>query len=316
MLKKWPSPLLLCPLACVLLSGCFTLYKHAYYVSPVNGNSEDYHPLPMKQDTVHTAVYAGGGLLTGQANDQGNDQVTGGRASVYVAQHQGMLQWYYGLNATLGSYQVNKWDTGSQYFLFTGTRYLPPVTAQHLDAYSGPRTFGTAGFSGGVNGVIPMGQGEWRFLGIETSLHREFGDYLQFRRKLPDSLASYIVRQSFFGTFGFSTELVFRTRQGNFGFRFSGGWALGAPYNRPNPDDQFGPTSLYYNYGTFAFQYTYHRWTAWYHTEFATKASSLHLGVTYRLGGPRLPKKEYRPPPPHPPLPPFDLHSIFHHGSD
>ncbi len=308
--------LLLCPLAMRrFYPGCFITYKHAYYVSPVNGNSEGYHPLPMRQDTARTAIYAGGSFLTGRANDQGNDRVTGGRASVYVAQHQGMLQWYYGLNATLGSYQLNKWDTGGQYLL-PGSLYQPPVTARQLAAYSGPHTFGAAGFSGGINGVIPMGQGEWRFLGIETSLNREFGDYLHFRRKLPDSLASYIVRQSFFGTFGLSTELVFRTRQGNFGFRFSGGFALGVPYNRPNPDDKFGPNSLYYGYGTFAFQYTYHRWTVWYHDEFATRGYSTQLGFTYRLGSPRLPKKEYRPPPPHPPLPPLNLHSLFHHGSD
>jgi hypothetical protein len=316
MLKKWPPLFLSGLLICGLLPGCIISNRHAYYVSPLNGNSEDYHPLPMRQDTARKAVYIGGGFFTGRANDRGNDQVTGGRASVYVAQHQGILQWYYGMNATLGSYRVNTWDSATDYALPSDNYNLPPPNAQQLAAYSGPHTFGAAGFSGGINGVIPMGQGEWRFLGMETSLNREFGDYLHFRSKLPDSLASYIVRQSFFGTFGFSSELVFRTRQGNFGFRFSGGWATGAPYNRPDPDNKYGPNTLYYSYGTFAFQYTYHRWTIWYHDEFATRASSIKLGLTYRLGGPRLPKKEYRPPPPHPPLPPFDLHSILHHGSD
>ena len=47
-----------------------------------------------------------------------------------------------------------------------------------------PRTFAGAGFSGGFNAVVPMGQGEWRFLGIETALHQEFGDYLHFCRHL------------------------------------------------------------------------------------------------------------------------------------
>jgi hypothetical protein len=314
MLRKLLATSALGLVMATLLPGCI-IHQQAFYVSPFNGNSEGYHTQPLHTDSAHTAVFARANYFSGAANDNGTDNISGANASIYVAQHQGMLQWYYGLDATLGSYHLGTWDTGYSSPYFFG-RTLPPGHAQLLNDYSGSKTFGGAGFSGGINAVTPMGQGEWRFLGIETALHQEFGDYLHFRRKIPDSLVSFIVRKPFFGTMGLTSEWVFRTVHGDFGFRIAGGWTLGPSYNNITIDDSLGFQRLHYSYFGFSAHYTYDRWTIWYRGESARKGSSNQIGFTWRLGRPRTPAKEYRPPPPHPPHPPLPSWLPHHPGGD
>jgi hypothetical protein len=320
------SPILLILLAAGFLSsGCFTTSPHQqpFYVSPFNGNSQTYHPLPLHTDSAPTAVYVGGSAFAGYANDMSTDHLGGANLSLHVAQHKGLWQWHYGLDATAGSYTLGTWKDNTKpsaiffpiILVYGNKTYPAPLKADELNAMSGSRFFGGLGFSGGFNGVIPMGQGEWRFLGVETSLHQEFGDYRQFREKLPDSLASYNVHQSFFGTAGLSSEWVFRTREGDFGFRFSGGWALGPAYRATGVYDSIAKAPLRYGYGTFSFHYTWNQYTLWYQVESATRASAYRLGFSFRLGQPRLPAKHLRDPgeirqrpapPPHPrPWDPF-----------
>jgi hypothetical protein len=300
------------------LTGCFPIHQQAYYVSPFNGNSEGYHTQPLHTDSVHTAVFTRANFFHGAANDNSTDHFSGANASIYLAQHQGILQWYYGLDASLGSYRLGTWDSGYSGTFFV-SRTLPPGHAQMLDAYSGPKTFGGVGFSGGINGVIPMGQGEWRFLGIETALHQEFGDYLHLRRKIPDTLVTYIVRQPFFGTLGLTSEWVIRTYHGDFGFRIAGGWTLGSAYNNLNIYDNLDGQHLSYGYSSFSAHYTYDRWTFWYQGESSKKGSSSQVGFIWRLGNPRAPAKkhlEHRQPPPHPPHPGLPSWMPHHPGGD
>ena len=45
--------------AVTLLSGCaYQYHAQAIYVSPFNGNSGEYHPLPLLADSQKTAFYA------------------------------------------------------------------------------------------------------------------------------------------------------------------------------------------------------------------------------------------------------------------
>ncbi len=278
-----------------LLTGCYAR-QQAIYVSPYNGSSQEYHTLPLQKDSAHTGVYARASFFGGGANANYTDHVSGASASVEVAQHGGMFQWYYGLNGSLGSYKLGKWSDGFSGFPFgdLGNYSLitiPPATAKQLDAYGGPKTFGGGGISAGVNCVIPMGQGEWRFLGLETAMHQELGDYLHFRKKLPDSLATYIVRRALFGTAGLSTEFICRTRQGEFGFRLAHGWVLGAPYTNAGIYDSVAAQPLTFRYSNFSFHYTFQRYTIFYQLEDGKKSLTERVGLTYRFGKPRLPAK-------------------------
>ena len=292
-----PTALLLVFCALISLAGCVTSpHQQAFYVSPFNGNSQGYHALPLHTDTTRTAVYARGSGFGGKANDLHTDHFGGGNASIYVARHGSWWQSYYGLDGTLGSYNLGTWRTRDpssfNFVLYDGPPAPPPLTARQLNTYTGGYTFGGLGVSGGFNGVIPMGQGEWRVLGIETAVHREFGDYLRLRRNLPDSVASYIVRNAYFGTVGLTSEWVFRTRTGDFGFRLADGWTLGNNYQHPGVYDSVARTQLRYGgYFSFIAHYTLGRFTLYFQTESAEKAFSTQAGLIFRFDRPRLPAK-------------------------
>jgi hypothetical protein len=276
----------------LVLPGCTVVQQEAFYVSPFNGNNEDYHPLPQRTDSVHTAVYVHGSFFAGAANDKGTDYFSGGNAGIFVAHHFGLFQCYYGGDLSIGTYHLGRWDTSYTFLPFVA-RAIPPPTAGQLNQYAGPRTFGGTGYSAGINMFIPMGQSEWRFLGLETTAHHEFGDYLALRRKLPDSTATLIVRNPSFGTLGLTTEMTGRTGQGEFGFRLAHGWVLSSPYGQTDIYDNLSKSRLRYRYTSFSFHYSYRRYTGYMMVQTGAKASSFNTGLVYRVGRSRLPIKRH-----------------------
>ncbi len=314
------TPLLTrCAAVSLLFSSCLTAYhQQAYYTSPFNGSAESYHPLPLHTDSARTALFVQGSAFTGTANDLSTDDCSGGSVSVQLAQHQGMWQWWGGLDLTAGGYSLGNWHnryTTNSFLINYDRQFLAPATADQLNALSGARFFGGAGFSGGVNAMVPLGnvgQGEWRFLGIEWNLHDEFGDYLHLRRRMADSLATYIVRQPFFGTLGLGSEWIFRTKKGDFGFRLGHGWVLGSAYHPNDLFDSVSEKDLHYSYSSLAFHFTWGQNTVYVLGEDATKGGSVRVGFVYRFGRPRLPAKQinenapdHRQPPPAPRRPPW-----------
>lgn len=289
--------LISCLFASIVLSGCFTpIREQAFYVSPLNGNAEDYHTLPLANDSARTAFYARSAFYWGGANDRHNDHLDGWSFSGYAAHHVNRLQWYYGLDLSLGTYVVGKWDTS--YTLLgdlSGRYWLPPAQASKLEPLSRYQFYGSTSFSGGINGVLPFQRGgEWRFLGLETSLHREFGDYLAFRHQLPDSLVALVVKGRFFGTLGLSTEIIGRTPNGEWGFRFATGGIVGSSYNHLHIYDSVENRPLAYGYADFSFHVTYRQFTGYFQIDGATHATTGRLGVVYRITRPRLPQKRLK----------------------
>ncbi len=268
------------------LTGCYT--QQAYYVSPFNGDSPGYHSIPLKADSLKSAFYINGAYFGGLANEGGRDAVRTFHTEIAGAHNIGSFQGWYGLGLSLGNYSVTRWDSSFYNYLghspSSSARTATPFDAKIIDQNAGNKFFGGTGFSGGINGVLPTNRSEWRFLGIETSLEREFGDYLQFRKQLPDSAATLIERSNFFGTLGFYTELLGKTRQGNFGFRFATGIILGRSYNNLNIYDNQSKHNLRYSYTNFTFHYTLLRYTGYWQLDFATKASGSHFGLNYRIG--------------------------------
>jgi hypothetical protein len=127
---------------------------------------------------------------------------------------------------------------------------------------------------------------EWRIIGFETSMTHEFGDYLQLRKQLPDSAATLIVRNSFFATFGLTTELLRQVPGGQIGWKFSTGWALGSSYNFLQiQDNESGRNIGGYGYFSFALHYTVDPYTAFFQISTATKAREIHFGINYQIGG-------------------------------
>ena len=318
--KLTPSLVLLFLAAGAFCACGVTRPQQAFYVNPFNGASDGYHALPMHTDTVKTAAYVRVSGFAGSANDLQTDHFGGANASFYVAHHGDCWQAYYGIDGTLGGYNLGTWRQQERdnydmvllnpiaIFFLQNNSYLAPAKADQLNTYHGGYTYGGLGFSGGWNAVVPMGQGEWRFIGIETALHQEFGQYRRLRQNMPDSIAGYINRNPFYGTLGLTTEFVFRTKTGDFGFRLAGGSILGSGYHTTGVYDSSMTQPLHYNgYGSFSAHFTTGRYTVYYQATSASKASSSQLGFIYRFGDPRLPEKKKivreRPSPPSRPSP-------------
>lgn len=287
-----------CLFVAVAFSGCISIPQQAYYVSPLNGNAEDYHAQPLLRDSVKTAIYARTAYYGGSANDLSNDHLSGWNLSVYAAHHSDNIQYFGGLDLSLGSYNVGGWDTSYRWYaLLAGVQWLPPGQGQNLGQFAGPKSFGAVGVSGGVDYAIPFpGGGEWRIIGMETSLQREFGDYLSFRQQLPDSLVTLVVRNRFFGTLGGTTEIIWRfERKGEWGIRLAVGGVLGPDYNHLHIYDNVDQKPLAYTYTDLSVHFTYGHFTAYFQSNTATKASTGRIGLIYRMGDTRLaePRRRY-----------------------
>lgn len=278
-----------CLAAGIMLSGCRSIPQQAFYVSPFNGNAEDYHPLPQLRDSAHTAIYARTAYYFGSANDGHNDRFNGWNMSAYAAHHFGMFQCYYGLDLSMGNYLVEKW--GKEWDFLANAWLVPPAQAAALSAYDGPKFYGSTSFSAAINGVIPFGRScEWRFLGIETSLHREFGNYLTFREQLPDSLATLDIKSRFYGTLGLTTEIIGGGfRNGEWGIRLATGGILGSAYHNLHIYDSAKSVPLGYSYTDLSFHVTVGRVTGYLQLNSATHATTARVGMAYRITRPRLP---------------------------
>ncbi|HVS95902.1 MAG TPA: hypothetical protein VHE54_05425, partial [Puia sp.] len=256
-------------------------------------NAEVYHSLPLANDSAHTAFYAGSAFYWGGAIDRHNDHLDGWSFSGYVAHHVRGFQCFYGLDLSLGTYVVGKWDTSfSVLGLLSASYWVPPRQGANLEPFAGYKFYGSTSFSAGINGVLPFRHGgEWRYLGLETSLHREFGDYLAFRQQLPDSLVTLNVKSRYFGTIGITSEIIGRTRNGEWGLRFATGGVLGSAYNRLHIFDTVENRPLVYGYTDLSFHVTYRRFTGYIQVDDATHATTGRLGVVYRITRPRLPQR-------------------------
>jgi len=262
----------------VLLNSCN--YRKAYYFSPFNGNVPAYHTTPLQIDSIETATYGGVLFGAGAANDELQDNIFIIKPTIYRSYSRENCQFYYGGNFTLGNYYVKKYDNIRSSSLFGTTRdYL---NANLINEQSGNKFFGGLGLNAGVNYTIPFRRRhEWR-IGTESSYQHEWGDYLQFRRRLHDTAATVIHRQRHFVTLGLYSELAFKLRNGSIGFKIGIGTPLGKNYrslDRAGYDDDL----FSFAYLSPAFQYTNDRWTGFVQLNLATKAFHGQLGTSYRL---------------------------------
>ncbi|HVU53468.1 MAG TPA: hypothetical protein VHD83_00360 [Puia sp.] len=283
MTKRLPL-LLLGGIACWALSSCKTP-QQAFYASPVNGYSNQYNPLPQLIDSSHTAFYAGATFYSGSANSGGKDYQNTFIGSFTVAHHTDKFQAWYGGDLFLGSYHMGRWDTSK--YNTTPSQSTVAFDQDILNSYSSAHSFGSVGFHGGADYVMPITKGEWRVIGIEGSLNHDFGSYYNIRKNLPDSAASIIARGPNYGTLGISSELIGSTAHGEFGFRMATGWALGAPYRNSGVYDYKREKYVAYGYFSMTTHFTHDRFTLFGQLQFATKADGISFGMAYRLNKPR-----------------------------
>ncbi len=218
-----------CPFLLLFLSGCF---ESSYLYSPNNATSNPYHAIPLKSDSLKGATYISAIFNSGRANQDLRDGVYAFQARVHRSNNFGNFQAYYGANMSVGIYYMADYYDHHNFY----------DTAYHASN----NFFGSYGFNGGFDAVVPTRHGgEWRVLGIETSVQKEFGNYYKFRKNLPDSAADVIFKKNVTGTVGIFTNIINRSRHGiEFGYKMSLGLMLNPesdythfynPYNIINP---------------------------------------------------------------------------------
>ncbi len=266
-----------------LYSSCIP-ERQGYLLSPQNANSNPYHAIPMRSDSLKSAIYVNGLFSGGSANDRGADHVTMFQGSMHRSNNFGLFQAYYGAGFSLGSYYVEDFYNLNHHFSATNPLFLD--SSNHIPGSH--NFFGTYGVSGGINLVTShehirkSRHSEWRILGLETSLQSEFGAYSDMRGKLPDTAANVIFRKELSAYLGLYTEGLWTNRDNiEFGIKLAAGMDL-------------NPGSSYSNYYTqsilplYSFSITFHlkkdRFAGFLQSNFGTYADNVQIGFNYRLG--------------------------------
>lgn len=236
---------------------------NVYYVSPFNINCNTYYARPLVSDSIRSAIYGTTLISTGSQN-YGRDNPLSVQLSLHRSHTFRYLQAYYGANLAVGTYLLGE------------NNYLVNRN------YDG-RYFGGGWANGGINLVIPVKQHEFRVLGIESSFGKEWGDYLQFRNHLPDSVANIIYRNNRFGSIGLSTEMVFKARNGAIGMKFAYGESF---YRNIDKERSLARSKSVYlppGYYSTTFSYTKQKYTLSIQLNADEHATSGQLGFTYKL---------------------------------
>jgi hypothetical protein len=241
-----------------------------------------YHTIPFKSDSLKSAVYASALYTAGAANDKGWDWIHAGQASIYRSHNLGECQAYYGANLSLGNYHVSQFYN-SHYTpgppSLWGGGDMPIDTFYHIPTSN--YFFGSYGISAGFNGVKTSGRKEWRYLGVEATIQREFGNYYPFRKNLSDSAANIVFKNNLTGTIGIYTDALWSSRHNNqYGFKFS-------LYMLVNSKSEYTIQNSYSIFPVSFFSITFHttikQFTGFMQGNFGTRAASFQIGTSFRL---------------------------------
>jgi hypothetical protein len=270
--------------ACIIIplfTSC--IERRSYYLSPQNANSSPYHAIPMKGDSLKSAIYASTVFTSGYANVQSSDHLFAFQGSVHRSNNFGFFQAYYGANLSLGSYHV------SDYYNIYNLGYNYPYFQDTLNHIPNSNNFfGSYGVSAGIN-IVTTNQhvkkykhSEWRILGLETSLQNEFGAYSDFRDKLSDTAASIIFRKHFSAYMGLYSEWLWTNKdQFEFGVKMGFGTDLNPGSSYTN---YYGPSILPLRCFSIAWHVKKDHFTGFIQTNFGSYATNIQWGLSYRLG--------------------------------
>jgi hypothetical protein len=257
------------------------LADRAYFLSPANGSADPYHAIPLVSDSMKGATYGSLVLCTGFANQHARDGIYSLQARMHRSHNFGHVQGYYGASLILGNYSIAKYSNYQYLRDFFGFPY--PSDSGYL-IQGRNAFFGIGQANAGIDFVIPFSnRSEWRVLGLEGSFQDEFGNYLHFRKQLPDTAANVILRLHEGGTFGICSDIISRPsrRNAEFGYKVAWGVVVGstAAYSR------FGNNNIFpLTYFSQTLHLTKGRFTSFIQVNIGSYATNLQTGVNYRIG--------------------------------
>jgi hypothetical protein len=263
----------------ILLTGCGPQY--AYFQSPFHANTSGYKTIPLQKDSVRSAIYASGIVSATGVNYRQRDGVYAFHGSIYRSHSTRHFQGYYGLTGSLGAYQVNEYKPQHPDSRGFFKNYNYNLNDSLINTMAGGKFFGGWGATGGFNFVAPFHKSEWRFLGVEAAWQQEFGSYLSFRNKLPDTAANLNSRFSNNLTLGLNSEIVFYRKYGSGGFKFSFIWFT-HPLTLYDKDRKSRSTRS--GYEAITFHRTHKHVTGFMQIHWGNYAFGTQLGMNYRLG--------------------------------
>jgi len=274
-----PSFLNLLPLL-IFLGGCIEP-RHEYLLSPNNASTIPYQPIPMVSDSLPAGHYLNFWLGTGSANDQGVDNVSAFSLSYHRSHNLSSFQAFYGGGIRIGSYNMADY-LKTKYNDSYGYPFTMPMydTVVHIPPAND--FYGEFDIHGGINVVLPFDKGEWRPIGIEMAAEKEFGQYYQFRKNLPDTMADIIFKNNLTATLGIYTDIMGKTSRGiEFGYKVGYGIQLNSTgdFTKVQQSGFFPLTYL-----SQTFHLTDHRLTWFIQLNIGIYASSLQTGFSYRIG--------------------------------
>jgi hypothetical protein len=159
----------------------------------------------------------------------------------------------------------------------------------YINAIAGDKFFGSLNGNGGLAIAFPISEkAEWRILGVQATVQKEFGKYLDFRKKIvKDSISvSGISTSSVLGTIGFSTEFIFKTRSGAFSIFQQYNILTGKDYKYNDFDfesDLYPPSGKRYSYWSNTYAYSFKNITAYLQGNTGRRMMNFQIGMNYKL---------------------------------
>ncbi len=245
-----------------ILQACNTSYQTL--VSPLESTSYHYHDIPLQSDSIKKATYISGAVSLGGSMAE-NDFFYSFQGSMHRSYNLGIFQGYVGADIAAGSYHFDQFNS----YPYPGT----------TNGRVSPKFFGSCGLNSGVNIVLNFGSFEWRAIGIEGAVYNEFGEFLNYRKSVPDSNTSVRETNSLTKSLGGTTEFLWKKRRGAvFGYKIAiGGFFIN--------DKKFNGIENYEKpmYVSNTLHLTKGNVTAFWQLNFGSYISAFQLGVNYRL---------------------------------
>jgi hypothetical protein len=261
------------------MASCIHI-THAYYQSPFQTNTSDYKTIPTHTDSARSALYASGVFTIGTANDRWRDGTGGFIGSIYRSYTSKYLQGYCGFTGMIGGYHVKAYPIDTFTYAAAYRENLN-LDDSLINSLAGSKIWGGLGLTGGINFSLPFHKHEWRVIELEGSLLREFGQYRDFRQKLPDTSANLIDRSKLYFTLSIGTDLVFYIRNGQVGYKAAAVFSTRNLHGFYKDRQPFTRTSGYFSQ---TLHLTIKKVTGFSQLNFGTWAMSYQLGMSYRLG--------------------------------
>lgn len=258
-------------LVILLHSACI---RKSVFRSPYTNLQNSYHVMPLLSDSNRSANYLSLASSHGFSNDDWTDGLVMAQIKYHHAVNLGNFQGFAGAHAHAGYYRISQTSYFDNY-------YNEPWQDSTYPGPTGKQFTGSVGINAGMVYTLAFGKRvEWRILGVEFSAGREFGDYLQVRKEIPDSVVTYIDKRNTPVTLGGFSELLFKPS--NPKFRFGYQLAIGSGIHKMNNAFR-NREQLITTYVNNTFHFTVNRYTGYVQARIGNYFGAAQLGFTYRL---------------------------------